>query len=680
MTDEAKLATGGAGDDTRWLTAERTFDLHRERQTSGARPATVIIPTPKLVQMLPGAPLDLRRGARLRLDGVDREAIEPALAALARAGVAGWTRGPELQIKVGSTLGLAPEGYRLAASGADKRDIRIEAADSAGASHALRSLEQQVAADGGLLRPVRIDDAPRFGFRGLHVDVARNFHGKEQLLKLVEQMSAYKLNRLHLHLADDEGWRLEIKALPELTDVGAFRCHDLKEDRCLLPQLGAGPDRQSPVNGFLSQEDYREILRFAAERHIEVIPSLDMPGHSRAAIRSMEARYRRLMAAGLAAEAERFRLVEPQDRTQYRSIQYYNDNTLNVCIDSTYRFLDLVLDELAALHASAGTPLKTYHIGADETAGAWSQSPACKRVMASTGRTAPQLGAMFIERVSASLAQRGIKVGGWSDGLSHVDPKRMPPRVHTNIWSDLLTGAPAEAHRHANLGWDAVISVPNILYFDTPYAPHPLERGYDWPSRGTDAFKAFRLIPENLPANASVMRDRSNKGLSVTDKEPLAPGRRFAGIQAQLWSETVRSDAQVDYMLFPRLLAVAERAWHQAAWEPAYRPGTSYSYGDGKVDRTALLSDWQMFAAKLPAHLARLDKAGIHYRVSPPGARIVAGRLEANSEHPGQRIEYRSGAGQWLPYGGPVRVRGPVQLRTRSADGRRTSRMVTVGR
>jgi hexosaminidase len=394
----------------------------------------------------------------------------------------------------------------------------------------------------------------------------------------------------------------------------------------------------------------------------------------------MEARYRRLMAAGQTAEAKRFRLVEPQDRTQYRSIQYYNDNTLNVCIDSTYRFLDLVLDELVALHASAGTPLKTYHIGADETAGAWSQSPACKRVMKSTGRTAPQLGAMFIERVSASLAQRGIKVGGWSDGLSHVDPKKMPPQVHTNIWSDLLTAAPAEAHRHANLGWDAMISVPNVLYFDIPYAPHPLERGYDWPSRGTDAFKVFSLMPENLPANASVMRDKFDKGLSVGDKEPLAPGGRFTGIQAQLWSETVRSDSQVDYMLFPRLLAFAERAWSRADWEPPYRPGTSYSFGDGKIDRTALLSDWQAFSAKLPAHLGRLDQAGVNYRVSPPGARIVAGRLEANSEYPGQRIEYRTGTGAWLPYNGPTAVNGRVELRTRSADGRRTSRIVEVGR
>ena len=178
-----------------------------------------------------------------------------------------------------------------------------------------------------------MEDAPRFGFRGLHIDLARNFHSKAEVLKLIDQMGRYKLNKLHLHLGDDEGWRLQIARLPELTEVGAYRCYDPSETRCLLPQLGAGPDRDTPVNGYLSRADYLQILRAAKARGIEVIPSFDMPGHSRAAIRSMEARYRRLMTAGRQAEAEQFRLAEPGDKTEYRSIQNYNDNTLNVCLD-----------------------------------------------------------------------------------------------------------------------------------------------------------------------------------------------------------------------------------------------------------------------------------------------------------------------------------------------------------
>jgi hexosaminidase len=297
--------------------------------------------------------------------------------------------------------------------------------------------------------------------------------------------------------------------------------------------------------------------------------------------------------------------------------------------------------------------------------------------MAKTGRTVDKLGPMFIERVSADLARKGIEVAGWSDGLGHVNPAAMPPKVQSNIWSDLFTAAFAEAHRHANRGWRTVLGVPNVLYFDMPYASHPLERGYDWGTRGIDTFGMFSFLPENLPANASVMRNIKNKPTKISDTEPLAPGAHIAGMQAQLWSETVRSDAIANYMLFPRLLAFAERAWHAADWQPRYRPGTAYSYGDGQVDPRRLTADWTMFAKKLPQHLKQLDREGIFYRVAPPGARIRKGLLEANSEIPGQMIEYRVG-GNWRPYREPVRVNGSVQLRTRSYDGRRTSRIVEV--
>lgn len=676
MTDEARLATASSDDQTRWQTPERAFDLFSRRTANPAPVAIAIIPSPTSGRLLRGPRIDLSGGIRLRFSGVDRAAIQAALTDLAGSGVAVGSHGPELRIRVSANTGLGPEAYRLSTT--PQGSITIEAADSAGAVYGIESLAQQAAHDDGRLRPLAIQDAPRSPFRGLHLDLARNFHSKAEVLKTIEQMGRYKLNKLHLHLGDDEGWRLQITRLPELTEVGGFRCYDPAETRCLLPQLGSGPNRETPVNGYLTQADYAEILAAAKARSIEVIPSFDMPGHSRAAIRSMEARYRRLMALGRRTEAEEFRLAEPGDKTEYRSVQNYNDNTLNVCLDSTYRFIDAVIDEIAAMHATAGTPLKTYHIGADETAGAWSKSPACTALMASSGRTVEQLGPMFIERVSADLARKDIKVAGWSDGLNHTDPAGMPRDVQSNIWGDLFTTGPAEAHRHANRGWKAVVSVPNVLYFDVPYAPHPLERGYDWPTRGTDSFKVFSFLPENLPANASVMKDIRDKPTSVADAEPLQPGRLLAGAQAQLWSETVRSDALVDYMLFPRLIAFAERAWHRAPWEPAYRPGTAFAFGDGQVDPQAVKSDWNSFAARLAGQMRQLDRAGIAYRIAPPGARVVAGMLEANSEFPGQPIEYRANGGRWTLYRGPVRLSDPVQLRTRAYDGRRASRIVEV--
>jgi hexosaminidase len=666
MTDEAALARSAPDDQTVWRTPERAFALYAER--GSATPVDVaILPKPLSATRPGGAPVDLSQGLRITTSGIDRAAIAPA--------VAGMPAGT-VPLTIRKQTGIAPEGYRLKIG--DGR-IDIVAADAAGASYGLRSLAQQMAAEGRTLRPLTVEDAPRYGFRGLHIDLARNFHSKAEILKLIEQMAAYKLNMLHLHLGDDEGWRLQIAALPELTEVGAYRCDDITETTCLQPQLGADPARDAPTNGYLTAADYSDILRAAKARQIDVIPSFDMPGHSRAAIRSMEVRYRRLMAKGDRAGAERYRLVEPGDTTRYSSVQHYDDNTLNVCIDSTYRFIDTVIDAIAGLHRAAGVPLTTYHIGADETAGAWKESPACKVVMARDGLQPQQLGARFIERVAADLAKRGIAVAGWSDGLGHTDPARMPAKVQTNIWSNLHAGGVAEAHGQANRGWKTVLSIPDLGYFDMPYAADPNETGYDWASRGVDSFQVFGFMPGNLAANAALIPNILAQPKAIADTTPLQPGRAIAGIQAQLWSETVRRDSQVDYMLFPRLLALAERAWSKPDWEPAYVAGAGYTPGDARVDRAKLLTGWQDFAGRTGVQMRMLDRAGVTYRLAPPGARIVGGRLEANAEFPGTPIEYRmGGATAWRRYDGPVAVTGAVDLRTRTPDGRRASRTVTV--
>jgi len=665
MTDEAALARVSADDRTVWRTPERAFDLYAER--GAATPVDgAILPRPVLATRPAGAPVDLSKGLAITTTGIDRATIAPALAALPTGTV---------PLTIRKQAGIAPEGYRLTIG---KGGVAIEAADAAGASYALRSLAQQIAAEGTTLRPLHVEDAPRYGFRGLHIDLARNFHSKAEILKLIEQMAAYKLNTLHLHLGDDEGWRLQIAALPELTEVGAYRCAELTEKTCLSPQLGADPARDAATNGYLTAADYADILRAAKARQIAVIPSFDMPGHSRAAIRSMEVRYDRLMAKGDRAGAERYRLVEPGDTTRYSSVQHYDDNTLNVCIDSTYRFIDTVIDGIAGLHKAAGVPLTTYHIGADETAGAWVQSPACKAMMAKTGLQPKQLGAYFIERISADLARRGIAVAAWSDGLGHTDPAKMPAKVQTNIWSNLHAGAVAETHGQANLGWKTVLSIPDLGYFDMPYAADPNETGYDWASRGVDSFQVFGFMPGNLAANAALIPNILAQPKAIADSVPLQPGRAIAGIQAQLWSETVRRDSQVDYMLFPRLLALAERAWSKPDWEPAYAAGTGYAPNDPRVDRTKLLTGWRDFAGRMGVQMRLLDRAGVTYRLAPPGARILGGRLEANAEFAGTPIEYRTGGAAWTRYTGPVAVTGVVELRTRTPDGRRASRTVTV--
>lgn len=670
MTDEARLATKSDADKTRWFTAERAFAVQADRLAPEAT-GIVILPKPAKAVQSRGKPVDLGRGVALRLNGIDRSAIAPALAALG----APETGALPLTIRIDPAAAPKAESYILDAKASG---IRVTAHDAAGASHALRSLAQQAAFGKGKLAPLRVEDAPEYGFRGLHIDLGRNFHSRDEILKLVEAMAMYRLNKLHLHLADDEGWRIEIPALPELAEIGSKRCHDPSETTCILPQLGAGPEGTGGVNGYLTTADYIAIVKAAAARQIEVIPSIDMPGHSRAAILAMELRRARLTAAGRKVEAEQYRLIDPADTTEYRSIQNYDDNTLNVCLPATYRFVDTVVDALTGMHRKAGAPLKTFHLGADETAGAWVKSPACKAMIAENGGDAGKLTPRFIERVSKSLAAKGLEAGGWSDGMGHTETAAMPKKVQTNIWGVLHTGAIRETHDQLGRGWDVVLSIPDLGYFDMPYAPHPDEGGYDWASRGVDPYQVYGFMPGNLPANAATIRNIHAEGKPIEDKPALAPGHRVAGLQAQLWSETIRTDAQVDYMLFPRLLALAERAWAPAPWTPAYRAGASYEWGDSRVDAAKLKVGWQDFAGRVAVQFPMLEKIGVAYRVAPPGARIANGRLEANSMFPGTPIEYRVEGGAWTRYAGPVAVGGAVDLRSRSADGKRASWTVRI--
>ncbi len=653
--DEVRLERRSPEDRTVWATPARTYAANAATPTA-----------------LGTGALDLSGGLAARLDGFDRADLVPALVAAGETG-----RGVSLVVRKASKPRPAG-GYGLTV---DAEGVAIEAADAEGASNGLRTLAALRAA-GPTVPHLVIEDAPRFGFRGLHLDVARNFHSKALVLAVLEQMAAYKLNRLHLHLGDDEGWRLEIAGLPELTEIGGRRCHDLAEDRCLLPQLGSGPDEGAPVDGFYSAADYIEIVKAATARHIEVIPSFDMPGHSRAAIRSMDARARRLRAAGDEAGAARYLLSEAADRSVYDSIQHYRDNTINVCRESAYAFVAKVVDEVAALHERAGRPLKTYHIGADETPGAWVGSPACAALSKQTGVPVRKLGGYFIERVSARLAERGIMAAGWSDGMGDADARRMPAAVQSNLWAPLFGGATDVGREQAGQGWRVVVSVPEATYLDAPNAVDPYERGYDWMSRVTDSRKLFDFMPESLSVHAEIWTDLENRPVTATDKGGRAA--RFDGMQAQLWSETIRSDDQVEYMLFPRLLAFAERAWRRANWEPAPAPGGG-TYGP--ETRTFSLAaraerdrEWAGFARRVgTVELRRLDQAGIDYRIPTVGAVIEDGLLKANLEFPGLSIEHRVAGGRWIPYAGPTPATGEMEIRARSADGRRAGRTVTVG-
>ncbi|MBT1443500.1 carbohydate-binding domain-containing protein [Shewanella sp. JM162201] len=674
-----------------WATSSVLFGNNKAGFAEPALVANRIIPAPLSQRLEPElGSVDLSRGLALAAGDVD---VSAALSRLERLGVKQSADGIKLSLV--SDKSLAADEYQLQIR---PEVISVTAGGASGASHALSTLAALVQVGSPVVTAQSISDKPRYDFRGMHVDVSRNFHSKAFILDVIDQMAAYKLNKLHLHMGDDEGWRLEIDGLPELTDIGSKRCHDLDENTCLLPQLGSGPDADATVNGFYSKADYIEILKYAAARHIQVIPSMDMPGHSRAAVKAMEARYRTFAAAGDMKAAEEYRLIDPNDKTIYSSIQYYDDNTLNVCMESTYHFVDKVITEIARLHESAGVPLTRYHIGADETAGAWLESPKCAEFLASNDKGVKdksELGPYFIERVANMLTARGIEPAGWSDGMSHTRPERMPAMNQSNIWDLVAHKGHHRAHNQANLGWEVVLSNPEVLYFDFPYEADPKEHGYYWASRGTNSEKVFGFMPGNLPANAEQWLDIENNPFEADDRvlkddkgnvtsEPLKEGKAFVGIQGQLWSETIRSDEQAEYMIFPRLLMLAERAWHKPSWEVAYRhEGMVYNQTSGTFTaelRAAQAADWQLMANTLgQKELAKLDLAGIHYRVPTVGARIADGKLEANIAFPGLGIEYREAGGQWQAYQAPVAVsKLPVEVRAIAADGKRKGRTLEV--
>jgi len=360
--------------------------------------------------------------------------------------------------------------------------------------------------------------------------------------------------------------------------------------------------------------------------------------------------------------AMEYMLIDLQDTTQYSSIQHYNDNTINPCIDSAYHFIGKVLGEIKVMHDEAGVPLTRYHIGADETAGAWVESPQCQALMQEENiAEAKHLTAYFIARVTKMVNEMGVMAGAWSDGLSHVEPLKLGSRIQANLWGLLPSQGHKLAHEMANYGWDAVLSLPDVLYFDFPYMTHPEETGYYWGARHTSTFQVFQFMPDNLPAHAELFADYMGNHYTSEDPIPLDPTLGFAGIQAQVWSESLRHETQAEYMLFPRLVAVAERAWHQAGWELPYRPGQAYSSSTGyfsQAHKSAQLEGWQEFVYALSDKIIpRLEASGVFYRLPPAGATVEGRVLSLNAPWSNLNLEYTTDDGEnWLGYKQPVEL------------------------
>ncbi len=695
FNDFPKQLKSAPNDNNKHANAQWLFEHEPQGLVQDNLVSATIIPTPKSITITDNTSLlDLTAGLAVSFTGeISYPEVAAAFDRLAMLGIKESAAGVAINITLNNNKASDWRSghYQLTTT---NNNIIITSQDSTGAFYALQSLASLITLGSKQVPLVHVDDQPHYHYRGQHVDVARNFHSKGFIHALIRQMAAYKLNKLHLHLAEDEGWRLAMPSLPELTQIGSKRCLDLSDKHCLQPQLGGGDHGR---DGFYSVDDYQEILRMASKHHIQVIPSLDMPGHSRAAIKAMEARYHFYMQQENEVEAKRYLLTDFNDTSQYRSIQNYNDNTLNICMESTYAFVDKVLDDLQAMHKKAEHPLRLYHIGADETAGAWLDSPVCQALIADNANElndAKHLSAHFIERVSQMISARGIAVGGWNDGLQETKTAKMPDDVYSYVWGALPWGAHQQVSEQAYRNWQVVLSTPDVLYFDFPYQVDPKERGYHWASRRITTRSLFNFMPDNLPIHAEFRLDTLGNNFTINDQiqydddglishKPLPENFSLAGIQGQLWSETVRSDNQAEYMLYPRLLALAERAWHQANWQVPYNNKGAVYNNNSLVfnDRLRQMRDqqWLNFSHTIGRkELPKLDLAGVFYRIPTVGAHIDSSQLEASVALKGLPIEYKQGNGQWQNYNAPVKANKPVQIRSRSSDLKRAGRTLWV--
>ncbi len=603
--------------------------------------------------------------------------------------------GATLNSAIDSSLNADQYSLDVAAGG-----ITINAGSEESMFWAANSLLSLVQPGLGTIPYVNVVDQPRFDFRGIHIDVARNFHSAASLKRLMDQMAAYKLNKLHLHLSDDEGWRLAIAGLPELTTVGATRQFqtdsnaNVIEANGLMPQLGSGPTSNNQGSGFYTRNDFIDLLRYAQARYIEVIPEFDMPAHARAAVVAMRARANNL-GSPLSTD---IRLDDPADTSRYLTVQHYDDGILNPCLPATYTFVETVVTDVKSMYTEAGQSLDVWHMGGDEAKNVfkgggfansaidtsvydypWEKSPACVGFMADTAgvNSREDLTPYFIQRVSQIVADAGIPaLYAYQDILGNISPTDLATtRAGVGFWEMITAGGYESINAFSNKGFETVVAVPDFLYFDFPYEVDPKERGYYWATRFTDTQKVFAFAPENLPQNAETSLNREGRSWSATG---TSSNQGFRGMQGQLWSETVRTPEQFDYMLFPRLIAMAERAWHKADWERDYVAGQNYSSDTGLVDKASLNADYATFAAALGAkELRKLDAAGVNYRIPVPGASTGA-TVDMNVMFPGLPLQYSSDGNTWQDWTTSNKPATAGFVRALSADGTRVGRATAV--
>ena len=437
-----------------------------------------------------------------------------------------------------------PDGWYRIACG--RGGIFVDATDKSGALYARSTLQRLfAAAPEGVLPDFTVEDWPDYPVRAFMLDVARNFLPKEQIFTLIDLMGRYRMNTLLLHLTEDEGWSLEIDGLKELTDFGGFHAAPLRQpdgsyqmEQALFPSQDGRTGRRKPWGsgtGYYTREDFIEILRYAADRGVSVIPEVDFPGHSAAAIESMAFRAR-------SHGDPSYLLTDPADTSAYMAYQGYMHNVVDVSLPSTYRFIGKVFDEIQRLYEEAGVPLETINISGDEVAdGCWLGSPSCRRLKEENGwTTSQQLWSYFLGRMVDMLSERGLKFAGYAEVVAGTSGDVLD-RIKKNssfiiIWRPLAEEMGGEMARKLSAeGFKVLLSNGDYTYMDNAYTMHKTEPGLTWGGT-TDERKAFSYAP--------------------------VKSENILGLEPMLWGDNVYDFETACYLLFPKVFGLFERCWN----------------------------------------------------------------------------------------------------------------------
>ncbi len=464
-----------------------------------------IIPYPQKVEVGQGIfSLEKNEQISIKSDFPNRsKALETSLKS--KLGIKSSNKGKTIRYQFNKNL--PKEGYHLQIS---TSGITIEASTETGAFYANQTLEQlfffYIEKNGLSLPTLSIEDEPRYAWRGFMLDVARHFFTVDYVKKTIDRMALYKANKLHLHLSDDQGWRIEIKKYPLLTTIGAWRTFNNQDSAC-LEKAKENPDfnidarfiktenGKKLYGGYYTQEQLKELIAYAAKRNIEIIPEIDMPGHFNAAIRA----YPFLTGSTKAGWGKDFSVP------------------INPCQEDVYAFTQNVLKEVFALF-----PSKYIHIGADEVEKTtWENNNTCQKLMADSNiGSVNHLQSYFIHRMQRFVEASGKKLITWDDALDGG----VNSNVTVMYWRGWVKGAPKEALQNKN---PLIMSPNEPFYFD--YLP-----------------------------NKNSIFDTYHKKIE-TDSFGSTP--LLLGGQANLWTEMVPSEQRADYLIYPRYLALAENLW-----------------------------------------------------------------------------------------------------------------------